>query len=95
MRVQAQNDLFMQMYTMAAQAQQYFPISVLLELLQVDGKEKILPVIRQNESQAQQMQEMAAQNEQLAQENAQLQEGVGNLQALNQKITQTMRKEPA
>ena len=95
MRVQAQNDLFMQMYTMAAQAQQFFPISVLLELLQVDGKEKILPVIRQNESQAQQMQEMAAQNEQLAQENAQLQEGVGNLQALNQKITQTMRKEPA
>ncbi len=77
---------------MSAQAGQFFPISTLLELLQVDGKERILPVIRENEQQVQQMQQLAQQNEQLVAENAQLQEGTANLQALNQKLSQSMRK---
>lgn len=92
LRVQAQNELFMQMYSMAAQGGQLFPLSVLLELLQVDGKERILPVVRQSETFAQQMQELAAQNEQLTAENQQLQEGITNLQGLNQTYAKSMRK---
>lgn len=92
LRVQAQNELFMQMYSMSAQARQYFPISVLLELLQVDGKEKILPVIRETEQFMQQMQQLMQQNEQLVAQNEQLAAGVQNLQGLNQKYIQAMRK---
>lgn len=92
LRVQAQNELFMQMYSMSAQAQQYFPVSVLLELLQVDGKEKILPIVRQSEAQTQQMQQLAAQNEQLAAQNEQLTVSVQNLQGLNQKYATAMRR---
>lgn len=46
LRTQAQNELFLQAYEMSAKAGQPFPLSVLFELLQVDGKEKVLPVIR-------------------------------------------------
>lgn len=49
LRQQAQNELFMQAYQMAAQAGQAFPLSVLFELLSVDGKERILPVLREIE----------------------------------------------
>ncbi len=49
LRQQAQNDLFLQAYQLSAQAGQYFPLSALIELLNVDGKERILPVLRENE----------------------------------------------
>ena len=61
---------------------------MLLELLQVDGKERILPVVRQSETFAQQMQELAAQNEQLTAENQQLQEGITNLQGAEPDLCQ-------
>lgn len=53
---QSQNELFMQAYSMSAQAGQIFPLSALFEILQVDGKEKILPVLRSTETYTQQMQ---------------------------------------
>ena len=34
---------------MSAEAGQYFPLSTLFELLQVEGKERILPVLREHE----------------------------------------------
>jgi hypothetical protein len=80
--VQAQNDLFIQAYTMAAQAGQNFPLSVLFRLLNVDGKEKILPVLEQNEVIQQQMQQMAQENAALQQQVASLNEtldGYANL----------------
>lgn len=49
LRQQAQNELFMQAYEMAAQAGQAFPLSVLFDLLAVDGKERILPVLKELE----------------------------------------------
>lgn len=49
LRQQAQNDLFLQAYQLSAQAGQYFPLSALIDLLHVDGKERILPVLRENE----------------------------------------------
>ena len=50
LRQQAQNELVLQAYQMSAQAGQYFPLSTLFELLQVEGKERILPVLRENEN---------------------------------------------
>ena len=87
LRQQAQNELFMQAYSMAAQAGASFPLSVLFELLHVDGKEKILPILKQSETMYQQMQELAAQNEQLMMENQQLNQGVANLQEVVDELT--------
>lgn len=91
LRQQAQNELFMQAYSMSAQAGQIFPLSVLFELLQVDGKDKILPVLRQTDAITQQMQQLAQQNEMLTQQNAQLQQSVAGLEELNGQYAQQMR----
>lgn len=52
LRQQAQNELFLQAYQMAAQSGQPFPLSALFELLQADGKERLLPVLKQMEAQS-------------------------------------------
>jgi hypothetical protein len=80
LRQQAQNELFMQAYSMAAQAGAQFPLSVLFQLLHVDGKERILPVLKEFDMQAQQLQQMAAQVEQLTSMNQELQTGMANKQ---------------
>lgn len=72
MRVQAQNDLFIQAYTMSAQAGNNFPLSLLFELLNVDGKERILPRLRELDQQREMMQQMQMQMQQLQEENANL-----------------------
>jgi len=91
LRVQAQNEMFIQAYSMAAQAQQTFPLSVLFELLNVDGKDRVLPVLRQVDAATQQMQQMAQAVQQLQQENEGLKQGISNLQGLNQKLSGAMR----
>lgn len=91
LRQQAQNELFMQAYSMSAQAGQIFPLSALFELLQVDGKDRILPVLRQYDALAQQMQQMAQQNEMLTQQNAELQQSLAGLQQLNDEYAMQMR----
>jgi hypothetical protein len=84
LRIDAQNEMYMQAYTMAAQAQQIFPLSTLFSLLNIEGKDKILPVIRENEAYQQQMQQMAAQMEQMG---AQLQQA----QAENESLKESHR----
>ena len=91
LRQQAQNELFMQAYSMAAQAGAPFPLSVLFRLLHVDGKERILPEIQMVETQAQQMQQLAAMNEQLLAKNQELEASVANLKAVNAEATASMR----
>lgn len=86
LRQQAQNELFMQAYSMSAQAGQLFPLSVLFELLHVDGKERILPVLRENESTQQQMMQMAQQLEQQQAQMQQMAQGMANLQEINEKL---------
>lgn len=83
LRQQAQNELFMQAYSMAAQAGASFPLSALFELLHVDGKERVLPVLKEFEMHQQQMQQLAQQNEMLVQENQQLKESVQGLKDLS------------
>lgn len=91
LRQQAQNELFMQAYSMSAQAGQVFPLSVLFELLQVDGKDKILPVLRQTDAITQQMQQMHEQNQMLTQQNAELQQSIAGLEQLNDQYAAKMR----
>lgn len=83
LRQQAQNELFIQAYSMAAQAGTPFPLSVLFKLLHVDGKERILPEIQAVEQYQQQMQQLAAQNEQLQVQVQQQAEEIANLEAVN------------
>lgn len=75
-RVDAQNNLMIQAYTMAAQAGQNFPLSVLFELLTIDGKDRILPKLRDIEGQMQMMQQLQAQNEQLQAQNQNMQKSL-------------------
>lgn len=84
LQVQAQNELFLQAYSMAAQAQASFPLSTLFELLNVDGKDKILPVLQQND----QMQVLLQQQQQQIQ---QLTAALQGQQDTNKKLVDGMR----
>jgi hypothetical protein len=85
-RIANQNQMFMEAYTMSAQAQQFFPLSSLFQILNLDGKDKILPVIRENEHYQEQMQQMQQQIEQMSQHMEQMQ---GENQNLRQAVSQT------
>jgi len=76
LRVQAQNEMFIQAYTMAAQAGQDFPLTLLFELLNVDGKDKIMPVLRQVDQRTQQIQALMAQAQQMTAENETLKKAI-------------------
>lgn len=76
LRVQAQNELFIQAYTMAAQAGQQFPLVLLFEMLNVDGKERILPILQQVDQQTQMLQQLQAENQRLMQSETNLKEVV-------------------
>ena len=69
---------------MSAQAQQFFPLSALFQILNLDGKDKILPVIQSNEHYQEQMQQMQQQLEQMGQQVAQLQNDNMNLKMANE-----------
>lgn len=86
MRIDQQNEMYMQAYTMAAQAQQAFPLSALFSLLNIEGKDRVLPIIRENEAYQQQMMQMQQQMEQMG---AQLQQAQAENQSLRQ-ATQDM-----
>ncbi len=71
-RIANQNQMFMEAYTMSAQAQQFFPLSALFDILNLDGKDKILPVIQENEHYQEQMQALQQQVEQMGQQMEQM-----------------------
>lgn len=73
-RIETQNQMYMQAYTMAAQAQQYFPLSALFRIMNVEGKDRLLPVIEENEQQQQMLQQLQQQNQQLMEQLAQMQQ---------------------
>ena len=78
-RIEARNQMYMQAYTMAAQAQQFFPLSSLFQILNVEGKDQLMPVIQANEQYMQQMQQMQQQLEQMGAQMEQLQNENANL----------------
>ena len=89
-RIANQNQMFMEAYTMSAQAQQFFPLSALFEILNLDGKDKILPVIRNNEHYQEQMQALQQQVEQMSQQLEQMQTENQNLKKTTIEQSNTM-----
>ena len=89
-RIANQNQMFMEAYTMSAQAQQFFPLSSLFQILNLDGKDKILPVIQANEHYQQQMQQMQQQIQQMGQQMEGLQKENDNLKQNNTRMANTM-----
>lgn len=89
-RIANQNQMFMEAYTMAAQAQQFFPLSALFQILNLDGKDKILPVIKQSETYQQQMQQMQQQIEQLTMQLQQVQEQNGTLKRMSSQMSNSL-----
>ena len=68
---------------MAAQAGQIFPLSALFEIIDFDGKDRILPLLREMEEKTDIMNQLAAENEQLK-------AGIENLKDVNSRMTESM-----
>ena len=81
-RIANQNQMFIEAYNMAAQAQQFFPVSALFRILNLDGKDKVLPVIEANEHYQEQMQQLQQQVEEMSQQ-------LQDVQAENQSLRRT------
>lgn len=65
MRIQAENEMILQMYSMSAQAGQPMPLSTVAQLMHFDGKEKILPLLGARDLLLEQARQLAQENEQL------------------------------
>ena len=89
-RIANQNQMMMEAYTMSAQAQQFFPLSALFNILNIDGKDRILPVIQANETYQQQMQQLQMQVEQMGQQMQQMQMENQNLKKTNSEAANTI-----
>ena len=73
LRIEAMNEMFMEIYKMAAQSQQDFPISLLLRLLNFEGKDRLLPIVEEQEQKNDKMQELATQAQAIAEQLAKAQ----------------------
>lgn len=80
LRVQAENDLIMQLFNAAAQQNQQLDIELMIRLLQVDGKDRFLKAIEF--AKQQQEQGIAVQAAQIAQENQSLQEQIAMMKQM-------------
>ncbi len=80
-RVANQNQMFMEAYSMAAQTPYPIRLSSLLKIVNIDGKDRILPLIEADEKYNEQMQQMQQQLEQMQMQMQQLQEQNQNLQS--------------
>ena len=89
-RIANQNQMFMEAYTMSAQAQQFFPLSSLFQILNLDGKDKILPVIQANEHYQEQMQQMQQQLEQMGQQMEQMSAENENLKKATMQMSNSL-----
>jgi len=89
-RIANQNQMFVEAYNMAAQAQQFFPVSALFRILNLDGKDKILPVIEANEHYQEQMQQLQQQVEQMGQQMEQMRAENASLRKTTAEMSNTL-----
>lgn len=89
-RIDQINNLYMEAFTMAAQMQQYFPLSALFRLLNIEGKDRLLPVIEENEQQQATMQQMQQQIEQMTAQMQQLQQENQSLKLTSTDLTNAL-----
>ena len=93
-QVQAQNEMFLQAYTMAAQAQQHFPLSALFRILNVEGKDRLLPILEQNEKYQELMEQMQMQMEQMGNQMQQMQQENTNLKRVAMSMSDALEQTP-
>ena len=79
-RIANQNQMFMEAYSMAAQTPYPIRLSSLLKIVNIDGKDRILPLIEADEKYGEQMQQMQQQLEQMQLQMQEMQEKNENLQ---------------
>jgi len=89
-RIANQNQMFMEAFTMAAQTNNPMRLSDLFRILNLDGKDKILPVIEANEHYQEQMQQMSMQLEQMQQQMEQMQQENQSLKKTATQMTDTI-----
>ena len=77
--VSEQNQLFIDAYKMSVEAQKPMPLSTLFRILNVDGKDRLIPIIDSSENYAETLQMMQQQNEQLSQQVQQQQQSIEGL----------------
>jgi len=82
-RIANQNQMFMEAYSMAAQTPYPIKLSSLLKMCNLDGKDRIVPLIEADEKYGQQMQAMQQQIEQMQAQMEQMQTENDNLKAVN------------
>ena len=82
-RVANRNQMFMEAFTMSAQTNNPMKLSDLFRILNLDGKENVLPVIEASEHYAEQMQALQQQVEQLQAELEQKQVENDNLRTMS------------
>lgn len=93
--VAAQNEMYLQAYTMAAQAGQFFPLSNLFHLLNVEGKDRLIPMIEEQETFQQRFQELQAQLEQARKEYQEIESQNRQMRTMNHYLVNAMGKAQA
>lgn len=88
-----QNQIILEAYKMSAEAQQNFPLSVLFSMLNIDGKDKILPAIEDAERYTEMIQQLAQQNQMLTEQVQQQAADINNLRAtVNEQAKQALTR---
>ena len=89
-RVANTNQMYMEAFTMSAQTPNPMKLSDLFRILNLDGKDKVLPVIEANEHYQEQMMQMQQQLEQAGQQMEQLQQENTNLKQATTQMSNTI-----
>ena len=89
-RVANTNQMYMEAFTMSAQTPNPMKLSDLFKILNLDGKDKVLPVIEANEHYQEQMMQMQQQLEQAGQQMEQLQQENTNLKQATTQMSNTI-----
>lgn len=89
-RIESMNQLVLQMYTMAAQTPHPIPLSAAVSMMNIEGKDRLLPIIVQNETQMQQMQQMQQQMEQMQQQMQMMQKENENLKVTSNRLVNSL-----
>lgn len=88
-----QNQIILEAYKMSAEARQDFPLSVLFSMLNIDGKDKILPAIEGAERYTEMIQQLAQQNQTLTEQVQQQAADINNLRAtVNEQAKQALTR---
>lgn len=91
-RIANQNQMFMEAYQMAAQTPYPIKLSSLIKIVNIDGKDRILPLIEEDEKYGEMMQQMQQQLEQMQAQMEEIQKQNENLKQAVSDTTDSMQQ---